>query len=73
VDDNPLKQGLWCPGTNIPVVSADYIKSIPDRSSVVFVPLAWNFYDEIKRKIKNIRNNDNDIFLRYFPTIKSEE
>ena len=72
VDDNPLKQGLWCPGTTIPVVSSDYIKHIPAKSKVVFVPLAWNFYTEIKRKIQTIRTNENDMFLRYFPTITTE-
>ena len=73
VDDNPLKQGLYCPGTTIPVVSADYIKNIPANNKIIFVPLAWNFYTEIKRKIKIIRNNENDLFLRYFPTITTEE
>ena len=72
VDDNPLKQGTWCPGTSIPVVSSDYINSIPVTQKIVFVPLAWNFYNEITQKIRAIRTNDNDIFLRYFPTIKTE-
>ena len=72
VDDNPLKQGLFCPGTAIPVVSADYIKGFSNRDSVVFVPLAWNVYDEIVQKIRTIRNNDKDLFLRYFPTIKAD-
>jgi SAM-dependent methyltransferase len=72
VDDNTLKQGLFCPGTAIPVVSSDYIKGFTNRDSVVFVPLAWNFYAEIVQKIKNIRNHENDIFLRYFPTITTE-
>jgi SAM-dependent methyltransferase len=70
VDDNPLKQGLYCPGTTIPVVSSEYIRSIPDNEHVVFVPLAWNFYTEISKKIRAIRNNTDDMFLRYFPTIK---
>ena len=72
VDDNPLKQGTWCPGTSIPVVSSDYIARIPASQRVVFVPLAWNFYNEITKKIRVIRENDKDIFLRYFPTIKTE-
>ena len=29
VDDNQLKQGLYCPGTTIPVVSSNYIAEIP--------------------------------------------
>jgi 2-polyprenyl-3-methyl-5-hydroxy-6-metoxy-1,4-benzoquinol methylase len=73
VDDNPLKQGLYCPGTTIPVVSSDYIASLYHSAQrIVFVPLAWNFYSEIKQKIQKIRNNELDIFLRYFPTIRSE-
>ena len=71
VDDNPLKQNLWCPGTTIPVVSSNYIRNIPDRQHAVFVPLAWNFYAEITQKIRAIRSNPGDLFLRYFPTIKT--
>jgi 2-polyprenyl-3-methyl-5-hydroxy-6-metoxy-1,4-benzoquinol methylase len=72
IDDNPLKQGLFCPGTAIPVVSAEYLKGFSEKESIVFVPLAWNFYTEIVRKIRNIRNNENDLFLRYFPEITTE-
>jgi 2-polyprenyl-3-methyl-5-hydroxy-6-metoxy-1,4-benzoquinol methylase len=72
IDDNPLKQGTYCPGTTIPVVSSDYIRSIPAKDKIVFVPLAWNFYTEITRKIRDIRNNEKDLFLRYFPTISTE-
>ena len=72
LDDNPLKQGLWCPGTNIPVVNSNYIETLQFTYKIVFVPLAWNFYTEIKKKIKAIRDNENDIFLRYFPTITTE-
>lgn len=72
VDDNPLKQGLFCPGTAIPVVSSNYIRQLADADKVVFVPLAWNFYPEIKQKIQSIRSNKDDLFLRYFPTITAE-
>ncbi len=70
IDDNPLKQGLWCPGREIPVVSSEYIKELDKDIPVVFVPLAWNFYDEIVRKIRAIRDQDGDLFMKYFPTIK---
>jgi hypothetical protein len=73
VDDNPLKQGLYCPGTRIPVVSSDYIKQLDTDVKVVFVPLAWNFYNEIVRKIRDIRDQDGDMFLKYFPTIKVDQ
>ena len=72
VDDNPLKQGLYCPGTSIPVVSADYIKELSPDDKVVFVPLAWNFYQEIVGKIRAVRQSEHDFFLRYFPTIITE-
>jgi 2-polyprenyl-3-methyl-5-hydroxy-6-metoxy-1,4-benzoquinol methylase len=73
IDDNPLKQGLYCPGTSIPVVGIDWLDGITDpNEKVVFIPLAWNFYNEIKKKIKAKRDNTEDVFLRYFPEIKSE-
>jgi SAM-dependent methyltransferase len=73
IDDNPLKQGLYCPGTAIPVVGINWLDTITDpKENVVFIPLAWNFYAEIKKKILAKRNNKDDLFLRYFPTIKTE-
>jgi len=71
IDDNPLKQGSYSPGKDIPVVS---IKHLDDyqNDKIVFVPLAWNFYKEIKNKILAYRTNDNDIFLRYFPEVSFE-
>jgi SAM-dependent methyltransferase len=73
IDDNPLKQGLYCPGTPIPVVGIDWLDTITDsKENIVFIPLAWNFYAEIKRKIQAKRNNPNDLFLRYFPKITTE-
>lgn len=72
VDDNPLKQGLYCPGRTIPVVSSDYIQDIPADQTAVFIPLAWNFYKEITQKIRAIRSQDTDMFVRYFPTITTD-
>lgn len=43
-DRNPLKQGLYTPGTHIPVVPVDRILS--EQPDFVLV-LAWNFIDEI--------------------------
>lgn len=72
IDDNPLKVGLWCPGTMIPVVNSNYINELEDDDKVVFIPLAWNFYDEIVKKIRAIRNNKDDMFIKYFPNITHE-
>jgi len=71
IDDNPLKQGLYCPGSGIPVVSIDMLDQCKDLN-VAFIPLAWNFFTEIKGKIKAKRDKPDDVFIRYFPTIKVE-
>jgi 2-polyprenyl-3-methyl-5-hydroxy-6-metoxy-1,4-benzoquinol methylase len=71
IDDNPLKQGKYCPGSRIPVVSVDQLEKYANEK-ILFVPLAWNFFDEIKKNIKNKRNKDSDLFIRYFPSIRVE-
>ena len=66
VDDNELKQGLLTPGTNIP---------IKDRSSldidehVVVIPLAWNFFAEIKSNVEEIRQDKSTQYVQYFPHV----
>jgi len=72
IDDNELKQGLYTPGTNIPIKSNEYLKRYSDDDKVLFIPLAWNFYDEIRERILKTRDNENDWFLRYFPKVKLE-
>lgn len=72
IDDNPLKQNLFTPGMNIPIHSSDYISNMLE-DKVVFIPLAWNFYTEIKSRIKAKRDNPNDLFIKYFPTLEINE
>ena len=49
IDDSPLKQGLYSPGTHIPVLSSDALKAkCPDY----LLLLAWNFADSIVEKNK---------------------
>jgi len=50
VEDNKLKQGKLLPGMKIPITSKESIKDKPDCALV----LAWNFFDEIKEKNKNL-------------------
>lgn len=71
IDDNPLKQGKFTPGTHDPVVSIDVLKECEDLK-VAFIPLAWNFFTEIKTRIKAVRDKEGDVFVRYFPTISVE-
>jgi SAM-dependent methyltransferase len=68
IDDNPLKQGKFTPGQSIPVVTIDELRNHVAQD-ICFVPLAWNFFDEIVQRIKKVRDNRNDIFVRYFPEI----
>lgn len=71
IDDNKLKQNTYSPGKDIGVVSMDsLLENISDNHKVVFVPLAWNFFDEIKARILTKRNNPNDKFIRYFPEVR---
>ena len=50
VEDNKLKQGKFLPGMRIPIVSREKIKEKPDYALV----LAWNFFDEIKKKNRDL-------------------
>lgn len=71
VDDNPRKQGRFSPGRDIPIISMDVLISLYDETDrILFVPLAWNFFTEIKKRIKNVRDNTNDRFLKYFPEVE---
>ena len=48
----PLKQGLYSPGTHIPVVHPDKIKE--DTPDYIFI-LAWNYADSIIEKESALR------------------
>ena len=53
VDQNPHKQGLFLPGTHIPIKNPSEIqKTKPDY--IVIIP--WNLKDEIMEQMKYIRN-----------------
>jgi UDP-glucuronate decarboxylase len=52
IDDSPYKQGLFTPGTHIPVVSIEKIKkSKPDYILI----LAWNFAEPIMKKLNYLK------------------
>jgi len=50
VEDNKLKHGKYLPGMKIPIVSKDKIKTKFDCALV----LAWNFFEEIKKKNRDL-------------------
>lgn len=67
VDDNPAKQGLLCPGSDIPVVDIDAIAAI--EGDCVFLVPAWNFREEIRARLAKARPGCSDQTLAYFPTV----
>lgn len=56
VDDSPLKQGLYAPGTHIPIISLDvFSKRLkPDYMLI----LAWNFAEPIMEKLSNFSQSN---------------
>lgn len=73
IDENPLKQGLYCPGVDVPIYGIEKLKELDPTKPVCFIPLAWNFYDEIVKKIKANRQDSIDIFIKYFPSFEIKE
>ena len=63
IDDNKLKQGLFTPGSSIEIVGSEVLGTYTEDDKVLFIPLAWNFFKEIKQRILSVRNNPNDVFL----------
>jgi SAM-dependent methyltransferase len=70
IDDSPLKQGKFTPGTSCPIVSVKELDKYTDQDRLLFVPLAWNFFAEIKNRIQAVRAVETDRFVKYFPTVE---
>ena len=70
VDESHLKYGNYTPGSNTFIESPDALDPSLEPDPLLIVITAWNFYDEIYAKIKAIRDNPDDLFCRYFPTVE---
>jgi len=70
IDDSPLKQNMYAPGTNSPIKSIESLKEFSKEDKILFMPLAWNFFTEIQQRIKTVRNEPQDLFLKYFPKVE---
>jgi 2-polyprenyl-3-methyl-5-hydroxy-6-metoxy-1,4-benzoquinol methylase len=70
IDDSPLKHNMYCPGHNTPIKSIDTLKEYSKKDKILFMPLAWNFFTEISNRIRVVRNEPNDLFLKYFPKVE---
>ena len=63
-DEAKLKWGYDIPGTEIPV---DDLRKLADYDEpLTIVILAWNFYEELSRKIKALRPGKKDEIVSFF-------
>jgi SAM-dependent methyltransferase len=65
VDEAPDKIGRFVDGLDVTIESLASIKDL--ASPVLFVIGAWNYLEELRRKILEIRGPDGNEFLSYFP------
>lgn len=66
-DEAPLKIGRFIPGTGLPIQAMERIADIAEP--ILAILSAWNFRDELTRKVRQ-RLPDRDIsFLVYFPDV----
>lgn len=72
IDDNKLKQGKYTQISNIPIVSIDTLREEDETTRILFIPLAWNFSNEIRSRIEKVRpiSTSHDTFVYYFPEVK---
>lgn len=70
IDDNDMKWEYLTPGMDIEIHGIDFLNKGFEK--ICFVPLAWNFYSEIRERIENVRDTKNDVFIKYFPNYKQE-
>ena len=56
LDDAPMKQGTFCPGTRIPIQRTSFVAELLKDSPqpLVIVVFAWNFMEEIRAKLTAI-------------------
>lgn len=64
VDDNILKQNLFTPGQKIEIVSLKYVCDRFVDKKIAWIPLSWNFFEEIKGRIQKFRNSEKDSFIK---------
>lgn len=61
IDDNPLKQGKFIPGINVPIYGNEHLAK--DDRDLTIIILAHHLFDEIVAKIKALRPNKKDVFI----------
>ena len=67
-DDNELKWDLLTPGMDIPIRNPECLKE-EDYEKIVIVPLAWNFFREIRENVETRTGTTEIKFIKYFPEV----
>jgi hypothetical protein len=71
VDDNPLKWDYLTPGENVSICSPERLREEDDFAITLG---AWNFADEIRKKIRDRRSSKNiDYTVLYVPNASSQK
>ena len=65
VDDAPLKQNTYCPGTSIPVRPSSALIEYDFNKPLTMVVFAWNFWEEISSRIRAsiLGKGNKDVFV----------
>ncbi len=66
VDDNPLKWGYFTPGRNIPIANPVVLAA---EEELCILLLAWNFAEEIKKRVARIRRGKPTTYITYVPNV----
>ena len=73
IDDAPLKQNTFCPGTNIPVRPSSILQQHNLSKPLTIIIFAWNFGEEIIGKIRRLtvdKGIENVFIMLPFPQQK---
>jgi SAM-dependent methyltransferase len=68
IDDNELKWEYLTPGRNIPIKGSATLAS--EKEELYIVILAWNFYNEIAKRIIKARGHKKDFAILYVPNVE---
>lgn len=67
IDDSPFKQGMYTPGSGIPIKPIESLLEMPE--TICLLPLAWNFAEEILLRVQNVYDG-RILLLKYFPKVE---
>lgn len=71
VDDNPLKHGLYCPGSNRPIEPAERLRE--ETGQIAVLILSWNFQDEILGRLRaTLPPRAHPLYATYVPEVRVE-